>query len=149
MQGSRTGSFTEDEKKRVLQMVPVYGHDWKRIAKELGRMRGDIKDLYKILQKRKVTGHFSLQEAARLIAAVKHVTGSSSKLHAFEIPFENVSWKAVARHMNNERLPLDYLRHWKVVRRTSWLGPELAAGMVTSARQRADDRKIIAHIAER
>lgn len=150
MSDTRTGSFTEEEKKRVLQMAAVYGHDWKRIANELGRMTGDIKDLYKILKTPRInSGHFTLQEAAKLIMAVKQVTGCSDKLKSFEIPYENISWIAVAQLMKNERLPLDYLRHWKVIRKNSWLGPELVAGMVTTSQQRDDDRKIIAYIAEK
>ena len=149
MSGSRTGTFTEEEKKRVLQMASLYGHDWKRIANELGRMTGDIKDLHKILETPRInSGHFTLQEAARLIMAVKQVTRCPNELKSFEIPYENISWKSVAHILKNERQPLDYLRHWKVIRRNTWLGPELVAGMVTTSQQRADDRKIIAHIAE-
>jgi hypothetical protein len=149
MAGTRTGSFTSLEKARVLEMTAMHGNDWKRIATELGRMTGDIKDLHKILKSRKNTGQFTLQERARLITAVKKVTKSPSDFHSFEIPYDDVPWKRVARLMKDERLPLDYLRHWKVVRKTSWLGPDLVAGMVTSTQQRNDDRKIIAYIAER
>ena len=150
MSHSRTGSFTEDEKKKVLEMTKMYGHDWKRIGYELGRMTGDVKDLYKIIVKpRKNSGTFTLQEAARLITAVKKITKSPDNLHSYEIEYENISWKAVATLMNDERLPLDYLRHWRTIRKKSWLGPDLVAGMLTSSQQRRDDRKIISYIAER
>ena len=150
MESTRTGTFTEEEKKTVLAMSAVYGNAWKRISNELGRMGCDVKDLCKIIKNpRKNKGHFTLLDRARLIMAVKEVTGSSSDLHAFEINYHNVSWIAVATLLNNERLPLDYLRHWKVIRRTSWLGPELSAGMVTSAGQHEEDRKLIAYLAER
>lgn len=150
MSNTRTGTFTEEEKKRVLQMASLYGHDWKRIAHELGRMTGDIKDLYKVLKTPRInTGTFSLQEAARLIMAVKQVTGCAHNLKSFEIPYDNISWNSVAILLKNERHPLDYLRHWKVIRKKSWLGPELVDGLITSSQQHADDRKIIAYIAER
>lgn len=148
MAGTRIGYFTDDEKKRVLQMVALYGHDWKRIASELGRMSCDIKDLYKIMRPRKNKGYFTLYESARLISAVKQVTHSSNDLHAYQISPDNVSWTSVAKLMNDERIPLDYLRHWKVIRKNSRLGPQLA-NMITSRQQRHDDRRIIAYMAER
>jgi mannitol/fructose-specific phosphotransferase system IIA component len=110
-------TWTVEEKSTLIKLVTKHGNDWWNIAKTLGRLDDDCKQMYKRLEPRKVTGRFSPEESDELIEAVRKVMGLSRNLPIIQFPDEKIPWKQVADKLENKRQSIDYLRHWPTAKR--------------------------------
>lgn len=108
----KNGEWTPEQVQEI-RMLSEQGLSWSAIAKMLGKLREDCRGLMVRNEKRINQGRFSKDEDSRLYDALKVVHPFESDLN---LPLDGVKWVEVAKLMNNERLPTDYCRRWRLTR---------------------------------
>lgn len=81
------------------------------------RLPDDCRQMFIRLQGRKHRGRFTPEEDRRVVSCVRRVSDrppdECGPIH--DLPVSGLPWTRIASLMNNERLPLDYLRRWQII----------------------------------
>lgn len=79
------------------------------------RLPDDCRQMFIRLQGRKHSGRFTPEEDRRVVSCVRRVSDRPDSCPVYDLPVTGLPWTHIASLMNNERLPLDYLRRWQII----------------------------------
>lgn len=83
------GKFSEEEDALLLSLQAEYGCNWKKIGELMTRMKENVRDRWREIQKNYHKGFWTLEDDEKLVEIIK-------RLHGGEIPKEDIAWAAVS-----------------------------------------------------
>jgi hypothetical protein len=114
---SRARGWTDEDKQVLLNYVKKNGTNWVEIARLLGRLDDDCKQMYLRSQERENKGKFTLEEDIQMVEVIREILKLPARAPITEFPDKGIPWKEVAAKLHNKRLSIDYLRHWPIIKR--------------------------------
>eukprot|EP00607_Mallomonas_marina_P005475 CAMPEP_0182426828 /NCGR_PEP_ID=MMETSP1167-20130531/13343_1 /TAXON_ID=2988 /ORGANISM="Mallomonas Sp, Strain CCMP3275" /LENGTH=543 /DNA_ID=CAMNT_0024608543 /DNA_START=44 /DNA_END=1675 /DNA_ORIENTATION=+ len=112
MQHTRTGQWSEEERRTLESLVERYGRDWIQIGRMMEKHRGDCKDAFMRMQPRKLRGPFTAEENERILRAVVRYTSVTDEAQLSLSLSRGLAWSEIASELGCTRHARDYARHW-------------------------------------
>ena len=126
------GKWSDEEKKKLTDLVAEYGEKWKEVGKNLGRLGHACRDKWRMMRNNPKSGDWSPAEVARLRELVNEYFAQNNAAPVGgagegneHLPLrDNINWKAISSKIGQKRKHV----HAKVVPHNPEPGGDWAVG---------------------